>query len=269
MDNGIVVKRDGGVPANTPPSRAAYNELLKEYLESSPAILAGYPGKEQPDPVRPTGAVLVDLLPDASPPATWAAWRGPRSPGPRQLPAELSLEQAQMRKLAALVGMSFARHPGVARAGLDQRSFVDLFTAVIHRESGFNPRAVSPAGAKGLGQLMPSTAREMGVCNVFSARQNLTGSARYLTAMLEEFGSPELALAAYNAGPGAVRKYGGVPPYPETRQYVSAIVSDMGLTTELAYGEGAKSIGSADELSIFASFDNPLLQSDESCDRKR
>src|SRR5262245_54527450 len=80
MDNGRVVQIDGGVSVNTPPSNAQYNEFLQEYLEPTPAILAGYPGKEQPDPVRPTGAVLVDLLPDASPQATRAAWRGPVSP---------------------------------------------------------------------------------------------------------------------------------------------------------------------------------------------
>ncbi|RWI46368.1 MAG: lytic transglycosylase domain-containing protein [Mesorhizobium sp.] len=154
--------------------------------------------------------------------------RGNHLPVPRRLGSQLSEQQRQMRMLAVEVGSKFARHPGVVRARLDEASFVNLFAAMIHRESNFNPAAVSPAGAGGLGQLMPATARELGVCDVFSAQDNLQGSARYLTLMLYQFGSPELALAAYNAGPGAVRRYGGIPPYRETRQYVADIVRAVG-----------------------------------------
>jgi hypothetical protein len=81
---------------------------------------------------------------------------------------------------------------------------------------------------------MPATARELGVCDAFSARQNLDGAARYLTSMLDRFGSPELALAAYNAGPNAVEKYGGVPPYRETNQYVADILNAMDRTPHVA-----------------------------------
>ena len=141
-----------------------------------------------------------------------------------------------MRRLTADVARSYARARGVTRAKLDQETFVNLFTSMIHRESGFNPAAISPAGAQGLGQLMPATARELGVCNAFSARQNLDGAARYLTSMLDRFGSPELALAAYNAGPDAVEKYGGVPPYRETNQYVADILYAIGRTPNVASG---------------------------------
>jgi soluble lytic murein transglycosylase-like protein len=132
-----------------------------------------------------------------------------------------------MRQLAANVARTYAEAPGVTRARLDRDTFVDLFTTMIHRESNFNPRAVSSTGAGGLGQLMPATARELGVCNVFSAQENLEGAARYLTSMLDKFGSPELALAAYNAGPAAVQKYGGVPPYHETYQYIADIFNGV------------------------------------------
>lgn len=136
-----------------------------------------------------------------------------------------------MRMLARDVALDFAHMSGVEKAGLNTGEFVGLFTSMIHRESNYNARAVSPAGAGGLGQLMPATARAMGVCDVFSARENLEGAARYLTIMLDRFASPSLALAAYNAGPGAVEKYGGIPPYRETTQYVADIVHAVSLNT--------------------------------------
>lgn len=108
-------------------------------------------------------------------------------------------------------------------AGVD----VSLFAALISAESGWNPSAVSPKGAMGLTQLMPDTARSLGVTNPFDPIENMRGGARYLRRMLDEFGSVELALAAYNAGPGAVRRYGGVPPYRETQAYVRRILGEV------------------------------------------
>lgn len=98
----------------------------------------------------------------------------------------------------------------------------DLAFRVARQESGGNQRAVSPKGAIGVMQLMPGTARDLGV-DPHDMRQNIDGGVRYLAKQLKDFGTPELALAAYNAGPGAVRKYGGVPPFAETQDYVRKI----------------------------------------------
>jgi soluble lytic murein transglycosylase-like protein len=99
----------------------------------------------------------------------------------------------------------------------------DLFLRLVQQESGWNPHAVSHAGAQGLAQLMPGTAAKLGV-DPKDPHQNLDGGARYLAMMYAKFGNWRLALAAYNAGPGAVIKHGGIPPYSETRNYVKAIL---------------------------------------------
>lgn len=99
-----------------------------------------------------------------------------------------------------------------------------LLRAIIHAESGFNPRALSYKGAQGLMQLMPGTAFELGVGDAFDPAQNISGGARYLALLLHDFhGDVKLAAAAYNAGAGAVAKYGGVPPYAETQVYVKRV----------------------------------------------
>lgn len=104
----------------------------------------------------------------------------------------------------------------------------EIIQAVIQQESSFNAQAVSSCGAQGLMQLMPSTARALGVSDPFNAEQNIMAGTKYLREKLDEFGGNlSLALAAYNAGSGAVRKYAGVPPYQETQNYVAKIMKSI------------------------------------------
>lgn len=116
----------------------------------------------------------------------------------------------------------------LSKAGRSHNLDVDLLASVVHAESGGNPRAVSRAGARGLMQLMPTTAAALGVQNTFQPQQNVGGGSAYLDAMLTRYsGNLALALAAYNAGPQAVDRYRGIPPYPETRAYVARVIHEF------------------------------------------
>lgn len=103
----------------------------------------------------------------------------------------------------------------------------DIFLRLVGAESGWNPRAKSGAGAMGLVQLMPGTAQGLGVSDPYDPVQSLTGGARYLSQQLKRFGSYDKALAAYNAGPGNVERYGGIPPFKETQNYVKKILGGV------------------------------------------
>lgn len=113
-------------------------------------------------------------------------------------------------------------------AAAAQRNNLDpaLLKAVVQAESNFSPSAVSRAGAKGLMQLMDATAQQLGVANSFDPVENIDGGARFLSQLLKRYGGNEvLALAAYNAGPGAVDQWGGLPPYSETQTYVPRVLN--------------------------------------------
>jgi hypothetical protein len=138
----------------------------------------------------------------------------PRAPLPR----------AEILTAIETTALRYSSHNGLRNAGLSVSDWLVLFRANIEIESAYRQSAVSSAGAIGLGQLMPATARDLGV-DPRDALQNLDGSARYLAMMLELFSDPRLALAAYNAGPDAVHQYGGIPPYRETRNHVARVMA--------------------------------------------
>lgn len=148
---------------------------------------------------------------------------GVRSLAPRPLPAPMRATPAEISR--AILDSS-TRHAVSAT----------LVEAVAWRESRFNQAAISPKGAMGVMQLMPATARQLGV-DASDARANIEGGVAYLSQMLQRFeGDVPRALAAYNAGPGAVQRYGGVPPYAETRAYVRAILDRLGPASVAAVG---------------------------------
>jgi hypothetical protein len=126
-------------------------------------------------------------------------------------------------------------HEMLAHAGAKHNIDEDLLASVVRAESGGQVRAVSRTGARGLMQLMPGTASEMGVDDAFRPEQNISGGTAYLDSLLTRYhDNVALALAAYNAGPGAVDKYHGVPPYRETREYVALVIREFNRRKQMA-----------------------------------
>ncbi len=211
--------------------RGMLNEKLAGELgESSPIGLADMIYKQlsgdmaRHREVPPAGTVPVQQSP-AAPAATPKA---PEVPGKLQSQPHSSATQ-RVRGLRGLIERT-AGEEGVDPA---------LVAAMITQESGGNPEAVSPAGARGLMQLMPATARMLGVADTFDPQQNVSGGVRYISQLLERFGGDEkLALAAYNAGPGTVDRYGGVPPYRETTDYVKRVSRLKTDFQQLGFGSG-------------------------------
>lgn len=161
-----------------------------------------------PPPVEP-GPAFADLVGGGSSPS------GPIGGGLEPFPVS-----GPGVKLQADPALRAAARRAAEEAGVDP----DLFDALIQAESGYNPTARSRAGAMGLSQLMPETALQMGVADPFDPIQNLRGGANYLARLLRQFGDVRLALAAYNAGPTAVQRAGGVPPYAETQRYIERVL---------------------------------------------
>lgn len=148
----------------------------------------------------------------------------------QQLEAQDSSLAEAIKTLEALSAHLSAQDLQTMILAVSQAYHVDpaLIAAVINQESGGNAKAVSSVGAQGLMQLMPGTAAGLGVTNPFDPKQNLWGGVAYLSSLLKQFnGNVALALAAYNAGPGAVEKYGGIPPYQETQNYVRSILNQV------------------------------------------
>ena len=147
----------------------------------------------------------------------------PSGPGYTRLPGYGSGTQAGWLRLPN--GDAARYHPEITNASLRYGVPDKLVAAVIRAESAFNPQAVSRKGAQGLMQLMPGTASVLGVRNSFDPRQNIDGGVRHLRGLIDRFGNNlPLAIAAYNAGERAVLSYGGIPPYPETQDYVTKVL---------------------------------------------
>lgn len=140
------------------------------------------------------------------------------------LARHVPLPRADVLTAIEATALRYAGHPGLRRAGLSVTDWLALYRANIEVESAYRQDAISSAGAIGLGQLMPATARDLGV-DPRDPLQNLDGSARYLAMMLQSFSDPRLALAAYNAGPEAVHHYGSIPPYRETQNHVTRVMA--------------------------------------------
>lgn len=154
------------------------------------------------------------------------AWR----PEPVMVPNDSGAQIVATPQLPTPAPSNVRQH--IQQAAAQYGISSDLVDAVAWQESRYNPRARSSAGAIGVMQLMPGTARTLGVTNPHDVRQNVAGGAAYLRAQLERFGNNvPLALAAYNAGPGAVMKYGGIPPYRETQNYVRQIMRRLSATS--------------------------------------
>jgi soluble lytic murein transglycosylase-like protein len=172
---------------------------------------------------------LPDLTPAAEPPPAPQA-AGTASGGRTDIPKPGNSRSAN-DAVGSLPGATSQRiEQSIGRASRKYGLPANLIRGVIRAESNFDVDAVSPAGAQGLMQLMPGTAGDLGVKNVFDIEENVDGGARYLKLMLQRFGGDvELALAAYNAGPGTVEKYDGQVPYSETRHYVQRVLRFAGL----------------------------------------
>jgi soluble lytic murein transglycosylase-like protein len=181
-------------------------EITGAFAPPSPAAPAGAPrfANALADALRPTNPAL-GLQPGGS-----------DAPGSGVAPsAAAPLPPAQIDALVEQNARTWQVDPA-------------LIKAVIANESGFNANATSGVGAQGLMQLMPATAASLGVHDAYDPAQNVAGGTHYLRGLLDRFGGDKrLAIAAYNAGPGAVEKYGGVPPYAETRNYVQNVLASF------------------------------------------
>jgi len=194
-----------GIPAGELAAEARVREL-QQMIEQARGVASG---TSQAAPATKTGAGEAPSM------AFAAALQAAGVPAPGAGTVVSAGEGAGSSAYDALIEQAAQRN------GLDPA----ILHGLIQQESGFNPSAQSGAGAAGLTQLMPGTASSLGVANPLNPAESIEGGARYLSQMMADFGgNTSEALAAYNAGPGAVRSYGGIPPYAETESYVTKVL---------------------------------------------
>ncbi len=192
--------------------REAIGDKIRLYLADSGAISSGNANYLE---VSADSVARVETTADLPEPTLTTKAQGPVATGTAPTKEEI--------------------HQMLSHAGAAHNIDEDLLASVVRAESGGQVRAVSRTGAKGLMQLMPGTANAMGVDDVFQPQQNISGGTAYLDALLTRYhDNVALALAAYNAGPGAVDKYHGIPPYRETREYVARVIREFNRRKQIA-----------------------------------
>lgn len=224
-------------------------EVEREQLAALDAILASI----QAGPPSGTPLALADLEGDGATPASAAALYGSADPNPAA-PRLFGDAAVTVEELIVQVAQETAGYPGVVAAGLSPVQWRCLLQALIWQESRFQVGARSPAAAFGLTQIIPGTARQLGIYPAYYEDPYLQveGGARYLSQQLQAFGGNVVfALAAYNAGPGAVQDHGGVPPYAETQNYVRVIPAKY--NEYLAVVGGVDALGTIDPVLLAAS----------------